>query len=143
MLDLNYSHLSKEEVLRKYKADLEILRQYAKSHHNLSDSQFDKYVTADLNRLSLPRRRTVSRRLRDMGNALDRNRRIVVFVTIFLFLYAIIFYKTELYSLLLRNIQVYIYPVMKWWRKLTAPMILFFPSLTGRLVIRSSIILSL
>lgn len=129
-LDLDYANLPKHEVIRKYKADLRNLRHFAKELR-ITDEQFDKYVSADINRLSLPRR-TVSRRLRDVGNAIDRNRRIVIYVTLFLFLYAIIFYRAALSSILLRNIQVYIYPVMKWWRKITAPMILFFPSLTGK-----------
>lgn len=130
-MDFNYSNLSRHEVLRKYKADLDVLRRCAREQ-NISDEQFDQLVTADINRLALPRR-PYNRRIRDLGHVLDRNRKIVIYITIFLFLYAVIFYKTEVTSLLLRNIQVYIYPVMKLWRKITAPMILFFPSLTGKI----------
>lgn len=39
-------------------------------------------------------------------------------------------YRGGLMRLLMRNIQAYIYPVMRYWRKLTLPIIRQFPQLT-------------
>lgn len=128
-MDLNYKHLSKAHVLRKYQQNLDVLRRYA-LQLNLKEEQFDKLVSDDINRMVMPKR-SVSWRLRHIANILQSHRKIVITVLLLLSLFALLFFKRPVSTILLRNIQVYIYPVMKLWRKITAPVLLFFPSLTG------------
>lgn len=75
-------------------------------------------------------RRSIFYRLKQLQDLMEKNRRILGYVSLFLTLCLVLFFKREVSSILLRNIQVYIYPVMKLWRKITAPVILFFPALT-------------
>lgn len=63
---------------------------------------------------------------------MERNRKVLFYLSLLLAICLVFLFKRQVSALLLRNIQVYIYPVMKIWRKITAPMLLFFPSLTGR-----------
>lgn len=129
-MDLNYKHLSKIAVLRKYQQNLDVLRRYAHTHTHIKDEQFDKLVSEDINRMVMPKR-SISWRLRQVANFLQSHRKIVTTVLLLLSLFALLFFKRPVSTILLRNIQVYIYPVMKLWRKITAPVLLFFPSLTG------------
>lgn len=60
-------------------------------------------------------------------NQLRRYMYHIVFVAI---VFCLVNYRFELTKIFMRNIQMYIYPGMRFWRKLTLPIIRQFPQLT-------------
>lgn len=126
-MDLDYRDLSQAEVIKKYQWNLDILRKYA-SENRIKDEDFDRYVSEHISRMVMHRRSWQSR-VKQAWTALERNRRPLAYTFVLLAIILTFLYKREVSAVLLRHIQVYIYPVMKLWRRITAPMILFFPSL--------------
>lgn len=55
---------------------------------------------------------------------------IVAFCAVLAIVLILVNYRCEFTKLFMRNIQVYIYPGMRMWRKLTLPIIRQFPQLT-------------
>lgn len=127
-LDLDFDNLSKSEILAKYSQNLNILQNFAEKN-NISNPEFDKLVTLSLNR---PQNWTKSwaERFLVVKLSIEKRQKLVSFLALIILGFAFFYYKQEVESLFLRHVQVYIYPGMKLWRKLTAPLILFFPSLT-------------
>lgn len=128
-MDLDYRNLTKAQIFRKYQHNLDILRKYARDN-NIDDDVFDKLVTDNINQMEIPRRNRIRKFLTRMC---EQNKRIIYGITVILVVFVFFIFKREISSILLRNIQIYIYPLMKLWRKLSAPLLLFFPSLTGKL----------
>lgn len=57
-------------------------------------------------------------------------RRYMFYIIVFGILFILVNNRVELSKIFMRNIQVYIYPCMRFWRKLTLPIIRQFPELT-------------
>lgn len=57
-------------------------------------------------------------------------KRYMVYIAVLVIVLILVNYHVELKRIFMRNIQVYIYPGMRLWRKLTMPIIQQFPQLT-------------
>lgn len=57
-------------------------------------------------------------------------RRYFLHIAICALIIVLVNYKTETSNAFMRNIQTFIYPVMRAWRKITLPLIVAFPALT-------------
>lgn len=119
MNEYNFDNLTKQEIFSKYIKSLNKL----KTSTNLSNHDFDRFLLKHYNKHKyycnyIPK------------SVLVKRKNILIFVfTIFLSI--LLTYKTETSNILLRNVQTFIYPGMKFWRKLSIPVITQFPELTG------------
>lgn len=134
-MDLDFKNLTREQVLAKYSENLEKIRIFAETKQNMSSKDFDKYVSIYLRKSRRERIQTSSwsHRFDALKQLIELRRKTISYFIFFLLCLVLFYYKHEISSIFLRNIQVYIYPGMKLWRKITAPIILFFPSLTGNM----------
>lgn len=123
-IDSNFLNLSKEQVIRKYISNINIIRAYSQAQ-GISDEQFNeiviKHFDGNLNFFYYHR----------LTQYIKKRSALIVLLLVCIF---ILFHKHETVSILLRNIQAFIYPGMKIWRKLTLPIISRYPSLTGRVM---------
>lgn len=117
-IDTNFINLTKEQAVQKYIANIRKIRLYSQSQ-GISDERFNEIV---LNHF-------------DENYNYDRFANFIkrrsVLICLLLFIFFILFHKHETASIFLRHIQIFIYPGMKLWRKLTLPIISRYPSLTG------------
>lgn len=119
MNEYNFDNLSKQEIFSKYLQSLNNL----KTSTNISNHDFERFLLKHYNKQKyfynyIPKSVVVKR----------RNVLISVFT---IFAMILLTYKTETSNILLRNLQTFIYPGMKIWRKLAIPVITQFPELTG------------
>lgn len=119
MNEYNFDNLSKQEIFSKYLQNLNKL----KTSTNTSNHDFEQFLLKHYNKHKyyynyIPKSVVVKRRN--------------IFILIFtIFISILLTYKTETSNILLRNLQTFIYPGMKIWRKLSIPIITQFPELTG------------
>lgn len=121
MNEYNFDNLSKQEIFSKYLQNLNKL----KLKSDFSNHDFEQFLLKYYNKHKyycnyIPKTVIVKR----------RNQLILIFT---IFLSIILTYKTETTNILLRNAQTFIYPGMKFWRKLAIPVITQFPELTGEI----------
>lgn len=117
-IDTNFASLTKEQAIQKYISNIQRIRVYSQSQ-GITDEQFNeiiiKYFDGNIY----------------YGRFVQYIRRRSFLIIMLIVLLLVIFHKHETASVVLRNIQVLIYPGMKIWRKLTLPIIKQYPSLTG------------
>lgn len=119
MNEYNFDNLSKQEIFSKYLQNLNKL----KTSTNTSNHDFEQFLLKHYNKHKyyynyIPKSVVVKR----------RNVLLFIFT---IFISILLTYKTETSNILLRNLQTFIYPGMKFWRKLSIPIITQFPELTG------------
>lgn len=114
------------DLLLKYKNDVENLRKCAKTL-NLSDEEIDKLFDecfSKLNKEQLKESSFVSRLLQFF-------KVLFMFTTVLLLIFILLYHHQPTLSLVLRNVQGFIYPGLKILRLLALPVIKLFPSLSG------------
>lgn len=134
-IDTNFETLtSKPEILKKYLLNLDKIKQFAQLN-NITELEFNDYMikrhfTNNTTTHNYVFYKNTSKVI--LKTVLERRKKIINFVFVLLTLFTLFVYKHEASSIILRNIQTYIYPGMKMWRKLTVPIISNYPILTGR-----------
>lgn len=138
---------SKDEVLRSYSEQLSALSVYAERNYAIEPNDFfellyDEIEPAQLGNKSPRYRHTCAHTHRSLSkcrpaqpNAINyvykRLKRFAVCVGAVCVLIALVNCHTDISRLFMRNIQTFIYPGMRYWRKLTLPIIREFPELTN------------
>ncbi|XP_055586264.1 uncharacterized protein LOC129738953 [Uranotaenia lowii] len=122
----------KNEVIRKYIAELNKLRHLAAHRGQIEEGEFNSYLVRHYfhnnNIINYIFDKNTSRIL--LKTVIDRKKKIINFIFVLLTLFIVFSYKHEVSTVVLRNIQSFIYPGMRVWRKVTVPIIANYPSLT-------------
>ncbi|XP_055524772.1 uncharacterized protein LOC129718230 [Wyeomyia smithii] len=122
----------KNEIISKYIEHLEQLKRLAALRGRISESEFNNYLVRHYfhnnNIINYIFDKNTSRIL--LKTVIDRKKKIINFIFVLLTLFIIFSYKHEVSTVVLRNIQSFIYPGMRVWRKVTVPIIANYPSLT-------------
>lgn len=134
-VDINYTNLSRNEVIAKYLLNLRQLKRLAEQNCQISGRQFDNFLFTqyfDRSNNYVSNIYTVNGLLKAeiVKQIMDRKRKILFWVFYLIIACLFISYKNEASTIFLRNIQTFIYPGMKIWRKMTLPVINKFPGLT-------------
>lgn len=135
---------TKCEVIDMYMSRLESLQNVAQQKYAIDSQEFQAYV-----RLKIDADRRRRRRPCDVNDtalfsesslkkfakfviqcARNQLRRYFLYIIICAVVIVLLKYKTETSNAFMRNIQTFIYPVMRAWRKMTLPLIKTFPALT-------------
>lgn len=137
---------TKCDVIDVYMSQLESLRTIAQQTYAIDSPEFETYV-----RHKMQSHRQFRHRFRQCDtddNALfgktslknfatfvvqcvrSHLRRYFLSITVCAMVIVLVNYKTEASKAFMRNIQTFIYPVMRAWRKITLPLIIAFPALT-------------
>lgn len=141
-IDVDFSNLTRNQVINKYIENLRQLKSIAEQHCNIRAFQFDSYVlfqyfeqnrsasNNNINSSNHSNNHVAFIKAEILKQIIDRKRKILFWI-FYLFIACIfISYKNEASTIVLRNIQTFIYPGMKVWRKVTLPVIKKFPGLT-------------
>lgn len=143
-IDTNFNNLSRHQVISKYIENLRSMKSIAEQHCNIRAFQFDNYVlfqyfeqnrsprASNTNQISIPRSNNDVAFIKAeiLKQIIDRKRKILFWIFYVAIACIFISYKNEASTIVLRNIQTFIYPGMKVWRKMTLPVIKKFPGLT-------------
>ncbi|KFB43936.1 hypothetical protein ZHAS_00011762 [Anopheles sinensis] len=132
-LDMNFGELrDKNEIIRKYVENLNRLRQLAARRGQVSEGEFNNYLIRHYfhnnNIINYIFDKHTSRIL--LKTVIERKKKIINFIFLLMTLFIVFSYKHEVSTVVLRNIQSFIYPGMRFWRKATVPIIASYPSLT-------------
>lgn len=140
---------TQDEVLDSYFDQLNALSEYAVHNYAIEPNDFYEMLIDELqpvlirNELStLPQRcrhyslnkcpsQTQSPPTNTIKSAYKELQRYIVYVGIVCILIVLVNYHANISRMFMRNIQTFIYPGMRYWRKLTLPMIREFPQLTN------------
>ena len=126
-IDTDYRNLTKAQVIQKYIVNINILKHFAQIN-NITNNDFNNYIINYLKE----QQNSYSNKKIFIQNLIYRKKQIILYMLTIIIFALLFFYKHETASILLRNIQNFIYPGMKLWRKLSLPVISKFPSLTGK-----------
>ncbi|XP_055632520.1 uncharacterized protein LOC129772995 [Toxorhynchites rutilus septentrionalis] len=122
----------KNEIIRKYMEHLGQLRSLADRRGQISESEFNNYLIRHYfhnnNIINYIFDKNTSRIL--LKTVIERKKKIINFIFVLLTLFIVFSYKHEVSTVVLRNIQSFIYPGMRVWRKVAVPIIANYPSLT-------------
>lgn len=137
---------TKDEVIACYLAHLNELKEIAEQKYAIDSDEFiELFKNELLNEQQLSTTpiptttATHSEQMvgkHDLSQCIDvkyvygQLRRYAYYIAMVAVICVLINYRSELSRLFMRNIQVYIYPGMRFWRKLTLPIIRQFPQLT-------------
>ncbi|XP_059609478.1 uncharacterized protein LOC132256901 [Phlebotomus argentipes] len=124
-LNTNFDNMTKYQIICKYIENVNRLRNVVRDR---TDVEFSNFLSTHLNSYTFPSYVYSTNLL--IKSVLDRKRQIVWWIFSLLVAYTCLSYKHEASSLFLRHIQTHIYPGMKFWRKLTLPIITQYPMLT-------------
>uniref|UniRef100_A0A182JRN7 Uncharacterized protein n=1 Tax=Anopheles christyi TaxID=43041 RepID=A0A182JRN7_9DIPT len=132
-LDMNFGGLrDKNEIIRKYVDNLNRLRMLAARRGQISESEFNNYLIRHYfhnnNIINYIFDKHTSRTL--LKTVIERKKKIINFIFLLLTLFVVFSYKHEVSTVVLRNIQSFIYPGMRFWRKATVPIIASYPALS-------------
>lgn len=132
---------AKEDVLRSYFNQLNTLSVYAEQNYSITSNEFyeiyfDEIQSAQRdNETQRCRHSSLKKYSPTQSNAIEMLckpfRRYVVYIGVVFVIIALVNYRTDISRLFMRNIQTFIYPGMKYWRKMTLPIIRQFPQLTN------------
>uniref|UniRef100_A0A0K8TKR0 Putative conserved plasma membrane protein n=1 Tax=Tabanus bromius TaxID=304241 RepID=A0A0K8TKR0_TABBR len=133
--EMNYANLTRNPIISKYLINVNKLKQFAAESCQISNRQFDNYLFLQYFSQNNWRNSTnfyVNSSLKDeiVKQIIDRKRKILFWIFYLVIACLFLTYKNEASTLVLRNIQTFIYPGMKLWRKMTLPVISKFPGLT-------------
>ncbi|XP_062534109.1 uncharacterized protein LOC134203246 [Armigeres subalbatus] len=122
----------KNEIIAKYLEQLNQLKELAASRGRINEAEFNNYLVRNYfhnnNIINYIFDKHTSRIL--LKTVIDRKKKIINFIFVLLTLFIVFSYKHEVSTVVLRNIQSFIYPGMRVWRKVTVPIIANYPSLT-------------
>lgn len=122
----------KNEIISKYLEQLNQLKQLAARRGRINEAEFNRYLIRHYfhnnNIINYIFDKNTSRIL--LKTVIDRKKKIINFIFVLLTLFIVFSYKHEVSTVVLRNIQSFIYPGMRVWRKVTVPIIANYPSLT-------------
>lgn len=139
---------TKREVIDVYMSQLESLQKNAQQSYAIDSLEFLAYVRSKIGRDHVQRSGHCHRRfdandialfsktsLKNFAKFVTESvriqlRRYFVQIAICAAFIILVNYKTETTNAFMRNIQTLIYPVMRFWRKITLPLLRTFPSLT-------------
>uniref|UniRef100_A0A182SCR9 Uncharacterized protein n=1 Tax=Anopheles maculatus TaxID=74869 RepID=A0A182SCR9_9DIPT len=132
-LDMNFGGLrDKNEIIRKYVDNLNHLRHLAARRGQISETEFNNYLIRHYfhnnNIINYIFDKHTSRTL--LKTVIERKKKIINFIFLLVTLFVVFSYKHEVSTIVLRNIQSFIYPGMRFWRKATVPIIASYPALT-------------
>lgn len=122
----------KNEIIGRYVEHLNRLRRLAANRGQISEAEFNNYLVRHYfhnnNIINYIFDKNTSRIL--LKTVIERKKKIINFIFVLLTLFIVFSYKHEVSTVVLRNIQSFIYPGMRVWRKVTVPIIANYPSLT-------------
>lgn len=139
---------TQEEVIRYYYKRLEEIEAVAKREYGIETDEFaemfrNEFLRDQLCTTPIP---AATQSLKRFGKhefsqlqyfivcfikyVYSQLRRYMVHIAILALVFALVNYRVELTLIFMRHFQVYIYPFMRFWRKLTMPIIQRFPELT-------------
>lgn len=140
---------TKEEAIDCYSKRLEEIKEIAKHEYGIDASQFAEMFEQEFlceqlcgtaTPISTVNCKQISKRnefYKFQKNLIDtsmyvysQTRRYMFRIVVFAIMLILVNYRAELSRVFMRKIQVYIYPGMRLWRKLTLPIIQQFPQLT-------------
>lgn len=135
---------TKEEAIRCYLKRLDEIKEAAKQEYGIESCEFDEmfeneFLSKQLRTTPIPNAHSKHEFSRFpiqyaavcfIKYVYSQLRRYIVHIAVLAILLTLVNYRAELTRIFMRNIQVYIYPLMRLWRKLTMPIIRQFPQLT-------------
>lgn len=140
---------TKCEVIDVYMSRLESLQNVAQQNYAIDSQEFQAYVRwkiggdyvlrsrqhhrgrCDVNDTGLFSRSSLKNFAKFVTQCVrNQLRRYFVYIIICAVVIVLVNYKTETSNAFMQNIQTFIYPVMRAWRKMTLPLIQTFPTLT-------------
>lgn len=138
---------TKQEVIDKYLKNVKLLEKIAQENYSIGASEFRDYLLVNFfekyrkceqvqhNKPGKNYRIFSSSSIKSYGNFLINHfqcqlRRYVFIFAIAVMVTVLVTFKLEASNVFMRNIQIFIYPGMRAWRKLTIPVIRTFPALT-------------
>ncbi|XP_058054813.1 uncharacterized protein LOC131206315 [Anopheles bellator] len=132
-LEMNFGELrDKNEIIRKYVENLNRLRELAARQGQISEGEFNNYLIRHYfhnnNIINYIFDKHTSRIL--LKTVIERKKKIINFIFLLLTVFVVFSYKHEVSTVVLRHIQTFIYPGMRFWRKATVPIITSYPALS-------------
>lgn len=127
----NFNNLSRNETIKRYIEGLSRLKDIGRNHA-ISNEEFDGYLVMqyfnNTSQYGFQQIRSSSSEM--VKHVLSNKRKFAIYLFLAILSVCIIQYKRESSSIVLRNIQGLIYPGMRYWRKLTLPLLKHFPELS-------------
>lgn len=138
---------SKDKVLHSYLDQLSALSAYAERNYAIEPNEFFELLYEEIEPVLLGNKsqryrhtyahshKSLNKCRQAQPNAINyvykRLKRCAVYVGFVCVLIALVNCHTDISRLFMRNIQTFIYPGMRYWRKLTLPIIRELPQLTN------------
>ncbi|XP_055389563.1 uncharacterized protein LOC129618686 [Condylostylus longicornis] len=128
--EINFGrNLTRNQILQKYLYNLNQLKLLAETNFKINNNEFNNFI---IQYYFTPNRMSHVALIKTelVKTIVDRKRKIFFWLFYLAIGFLCVSYKNEASTLILRNIQTFIYPGMKLWRRMTLPMINNFPGLT-------------
>lgn len=132
---------TKEDVLRSYFNQLNALSAFAEQNYSIESSEFYEIYFDEIqsSRRNNGTQRCCHSSLKKYNPTQSNSNEVIckpfkryfVYISVVLIIVALVNYRTDISRLFMRNIQTFIYPGMRYWRKMTLPIIRQFPRLTN------------
>lgn len=130
---------TKEEVILRYFQRLDEIKAKSKQEYGIESCEFDEMYRNEFLGKQLCTTPIPTAHLKfpmhyfnmyTVKYVYSQLRKYMVYIAVLVIVLILVNYRGELKRIFMRNIQVYIYPGMRLWRKLTMPIIQQFPQLT-------------
>lgn len=132
---------TKEDVLRTYFHQLNALSVFAEQNYSIKSNEFYDICFDEIQSIQRDsetqrcRHSSLKKYSPTQSNTIEMKckpfRRYGVYIGVVFIIIALVNYRTDISRLFMRNIQTFIYPGMRYWRKITLPIIRQFPQLTN------------
>lgn len=139
---------TKEEVISCYLNQLKVLEKVARDEYEIGSNEFYEFLYTKVN----SQNENAAQKSKSIENCTQRNSQIVedsqivskcsspnvyrlvkryaIYIAILAITIYLVNNSSEVSRIFMRNIQPFIYPVMRFWRKITIPIITIIPELT-------------
>lgn len=141
-ITFNDSYHSKTEIIAKYFLHLNRIEKIAKRHQilgveynylmlNIHPNINKKIVLLKNENAQQKRQNYAQKFINFLWKYQQKRKYFLLRIVIAIIVFGMFYYKTEVSSMFMQNIQNYIYPGMSLWRKITLPILRLLPNLSS------------